>query len=293
LTVGHPKEGEEHTFIAFLVKKLPQPPPPPPIQLIGKLAEKDCEHGILILLTPGRENGEERWKVLLTDQTKIVDENDNPISCTDLNQGDILLTVGHPKEGEEHTIIAFLVKKLPQPPPASENTVIFGTIKELNVEKCTFLVEPPAPPHSGMEPPPIPVRTDEETKIYDREGHQKSCSDLREGMFVAVVGTPLREERAFLAKTIYIIRPELSPLHTAGMIMRKDEERQILVLATPDGEQTVKVLADTLILDFHGEKLSYEQLRVEDFVLVFGRESEEEHGIILAEFILRQSHRPH
>ncbi|MHA2646123.1 MAG: DUF4382 domain-containing protein [bacterium JZ-2024 1] len=293
LVVGHPKEGEEHTIVAFLVKRLPAPPPPP-LELIGKLAEKDCEHGILILLTPGRENSEERWKVLLTDQTKIVDEKDNPISCSDLQQGDILLVVGHPKEGEEHTIVAFLVKRLPAPPPppSSENTVVFGAIKELNGERCTFLVKPPAPPHSEMEPPPIPVRTNEETKIYDREGHQKSCSDLREGMFVAVVGTPLREERAFLAKTIYIIRLELSPVHTAGIIMRKGEDREILVLATPDGERTVKVLADTLILDSHGEKLSYEQLRIEDFVLVFGREDGAEGGVILAEFILRQSHRP-
>ncbi|MHA2615976.1 MAG: DUF4382 domain-containing protein [bacterium JZ-2024 1] len=285
---------EEHTLIAHFIKRLPPPPPPPPMELIGKLAEKDCEHGILILLTPGRENSEERWKVLLTDQTKIVDEKDNPISCSDLQQGDILLVVGHPKEGEEHTIVAFLVKRLPAPPPppSSENTVVFGAIKELNGERCTFLVKPPAPPHSEMEPPPIPVRTNEETKIYDREGHQKSCSDLREGMFVAVVGTPLREERAFLAKTIYIIRLELSPVHTAGIIMRKGEDREILVLATPDGERTVKVLADTLILDSHGEKLSYEQLRIEDFVLVFGREDGAEGGVILAEFILRQSHRP-
>ncbi len=115
--LGHPKEGEEHTLVDL--KRLPEEPPPPPplFHIIGKLAEKNCEDGILIVVAPGREGLEVRWKVILTEETKILDENDNPITCGDLNVGDILLVGGKLKEGEEHTIIAFLVKRLPEEPP--------------------------------------------------------------------------------------------------------------------------------------------------------------------------------
>ncbi|MFN4183060.1 MAG: hypothetical protein ACK4G3_07665, partial [bacterium] len=109
--------------------------PPPPAKIVGKLAEKDCAQGILILVTPGDPSSpsdQERWKVVLTEETRIEDEHGNPISCADLNEGDILKILGVRGE-EEHTIIALLVRRLPPPPPPPPLKLI-GKLAEKDCE---------------------------------------------------------------------------------------------------------------------------------------------------------------
>ncbi|MHA2611243.1 MAG: DUF4382 domain-containing protein [bacterium JZ-2024 1] len=89
--------------------------PPPPAKIVGKLVEKNCELGILIVATPGDPSSHsehERWKIVLTEETKIEDEHGNPISCADLHEGDILKILGIRGE-EEHTLIAHFIKRLP------------------------------------------------------------------------------------------------------------------------------------------------------------------------------------
>ncbi len=224
--------------------KVEDRPGPREFEVKGFIHEKSDN---AILLTWGTGTGtmgpDFALKILVTDNTRILDEDDQPIPFEDLQVGDFVEVHGFVNENGEPVARLIEVED-----PERREISVSGTIQELG-DRILVVRS-------------IPFEVTEATRILDDMGQTLSFADLAVGMFVKLEGYFIPATRKAVALEIHV-RTE-PYVHLIGTI------HEIGTDAISVSGIRVFVTPDTNILDVDGNPIEFADLEVGFVVRVVG-----------------------
>ncbi|MDX1739779.1 MAG: DUF5666 domain-containing protein, partial [Rhodothermales bacterium] len=224
--------------------KVEDQPGPREFEVRGFIREKSDN---AILLTWGTGTGtmgpDFALKILVTDDTRILGKDEQPITFDDLQVDDFVEVRGF--VNEDGNAVARLIEV--EDPERREITVA-GAIQELG-DRIVVVRS-------------IPFEVTEDTKIYDETGEPLSFSDLRVGEFVKVEGYLIPASRRAVALKIEVRKHRY--VHLVGTI------NEIGTDAISVSGIRVFVTSDTRILDIDGNPIEFSELQVGFVVRVVG-----------------------
>jgi len=284
-------------LIAHHILVLP-PPPPPEIVIEGVITEKHPDVQGLIVTTPDGRT----VKVKVTQDTEISDEAGNPLTYEDLKVGDHVVIGGH-WDGDpshpEQLLIAHWIHRRNAPPPPPQPSFVFGRIIEIHPDAHIVLIQPGcggSNDSSVPPPPPIAVVVKPDTQIQDRHGNPLTFEDLKVGMFILVHGEWGPQGvwlPHFIAHKIIVLEEHSEELVClAGIITDINYQEKTFALANPEGVRRVKAEEDTIILNGDGTRIEFNDLHIQDFVMVVGKRSNDSSAAIEALLIVRPPGEP-
>ena len=219
-------------------------PGPREFEVKGFISEKSDNAILLTWGTGGGTMGPEfALKILVTDDTRILGEDDQPIRFEDLEVGDFVEVYGFVNTAGEP--VARLIEV--EDPDRHEITVA-GSIQELGDRMLTVRS--------------IPFEVTENTRIYDETGRPLTFSDLTVGLFVKVEGYFVPASRKAVALEIEVRTHRY--VHLIGTI------HEIGADAMSVSGIRVFVTPDTRILDVDGNPIEFADLQVGFVVRVVG-----------------------
>jgi hypothetical protein len=235
--------GDDLVPTAIRVKVEGQPGPRE-FEVRGFIQEK---FDSAILLTWGTGAGtmgpDFALKILVVEDTRILGDDEQPITFDDLQVGDFIEVHGFVNENGDP--VARLIEV--EDPERREITVA-GSIREIGDRMLVVRS--------------IPFEVTEETSIYDETGQALSFSDLAVGMFVKVEGYFLPASRKAVAVEIEVRTHRY--VHLIGTI------HEIGTDAISVSGIRVFVTPDTHILDVDGNPIEFADLQVGFVVRVVG-----------------------
>ncbi len=224
--------------------KVEDEPGPREFEVRGFIREKSDNAILLTWGTGTNTMGPEfALKILVTDDTRILGDDDQPITFEDLQIGDFVEVDGFVNEAGDP--VARLIEV--EDPERREITVA-GSIQE--VGDRTLVVRS------------IPFEVTEDTRIYDESGQPLDFSDLEVGLFVKVEGYYLPATRKAVALKIEVRTHRY--VHLIGTI------HEIGTDAISVSGIRVFVTPDTRILDVDGNPIEFADLEIGFVVRVVG-----------------------